>query len=340
LDDVDTRVHHLKAFGRAWRRSAWTSCESPRAMNRSPIKRAAFCHPTLFATFRNVSDASDERVAHRRNQRASSCTANANHSGRLPGGAQEHKRRLAMSRKSTLVYATLTAYALSTLLSSTASAAHFGGRGGFGSRQSVASFHRSVASFQRPAATFHQPIGGMKKFEPIAGTKKIEHRRDGAQPPLGGGLTGTVPGRNNHTPPWGSGCEACPPHHTGPTAPILQALPGRNLASAGGPVELFEVPSWMGWAALAVSPGAFLLNAGIRSVVNNVKNNGNPLPFAGSGGGGGGGNLDSGTPITAQAAQQMSGGGGSTDQPSGDAGAHTDSGETGTVDTAKTDGGA
>jgi hypothetical protein len=154
-----------------------------------------------------------------------------------------------MSRKSTFMYATLTAYTLSTLLSSTASAAHFGGGSGF--RPSAASFHRSVASVQRPAATFRrpiatfrQPIGGLKKAGPIAGMKKMEYRGDlPKQPPNAGSVVvRNWPGPKN--PPWGPGCEACPPgrpnwHNpvTSPNSPGINSPGSTGVAGNAGPIS-------------------------------------------------------------------------------------------------------
>jgi hypothetical protein len=137
-----------------------------------------------------------------------------------------------MSCKSTIVYATLTAFTMSTLLSSTASAAHFGGGGGSGFRPSVTRFHQPMASF-RP---------------PTAGIKKIERRGNGN---AGNALGRTWPGQK--TPPWGNTCEACPPRHNGPTSLIARPLaPGPNFPSSPGvpvsgptwPVRGGNLPSW------------------------------------------------------------------------------------------------
>jgi hypothetical protein len=341
-----------------------------------------------FGTFRTlranaplIGATNGHRVARRTQTIPVGCRATLSSSQEIP-----------MSRKSKLVSVTLTAFTLSALLSSAASAAHFGG-GGFGFRHPAASFHRPVAIFHRaitgmkkigfiagmkkvepisgmkkvePLADMKkvEPISGMKKVEPISGMKKIElisgmkkidrqpvvgmkkieHRRDGANPPLNGETTVGVNLPSQKNPPWGNGCEACPPHHIGPTTPILQALPGRNLASVGAPIELWEmptveVPEWVPWTVVAISPATVIAGLGIRSLINNIKDGGSPAPRAESGGGGGGSNLDGGTPITVEAAQKMSGAG-NTDQPASDAGAHTDSGETGSADAAaKVDGG-
>lgn len=110
-----------------------------------------------------------------------------------------------MSRTSMSVSAALAALTLSTLLSSTAMAAHFGG--GIGFRSSAASFRRSVATFHQPIATmrkverigWHRPVGAGNGNERIPAAIDSYHGpRSFPYRPIVGSSTSTKTGPNQN----------------------------------------------------------------------------------------------------------------------------------------------